>query len=329
MERDIDDGIDFKKKQITIYEMLDRYFKTRKFRRNSEDYAYKIMKSMGRYDFAYRKIEDVTESDCRKFILEINQDYYDSRVEHTVVAISGAYKLAIKDGLARKNPFDFKWRDLLAGKVKEKAPLTSDQMERLLNFMRNDTCSAFYVDRVIFLVETGLRISEFLGLAVEDFDFERRTVQIRRQLLHHDRTYYLASAKTPASEATIALSPKAVQSAKNIMEQCGETYPMTDEKGKLYHLFVLSKGHKLTNECAINIAFSKVCKRYNTVHPDDHIYFTPHILRHTAATRMIKDGVKLPVVRKMIRHKSIDTTIRRYVTINPDDIVQEIESIYK
>ncbi len=47
--------------------------------------------------------------------------------------------------------------------------------------------------------------------------------------------------------------------------------------------------------------------------------FVPHCLRHTCATRLSQQGISLPVIKKWLGHKSIQTTIR-YAHFNERDL---------
>jgi integrase len=49
----------------------------------------------------------------------------------------------------------------------------------------------------------------------------------------------------------------------------------------------------------------------------------PHALRHTRATRLVAAGVPLPIVAKLLGHKSIRTTMR-YTHVNVDDCRQAL-----
>jgi integrase len=46
----------------------------------------------------------------------------------------------------------------------------------------------------------------------------------------------------------------------------------------------------------------------------------PHMLRHWYATDMVKRGISPEVVRRQMRHKKIETTMKVYVQVNSADI---------
>ena len=48
--------------------------------------------------------------------------------------------------------------------------------------------------------------------------------------------------------------------------------------------------------------------------------FTLHMLRHTAATEMIRAGVAIEVVAKLLTHRSSTTTSQTYVHLDVTDV---------
>ena len=74
------------------------------------------------------------------------------------------------------------------------------------------------IDVVLFLLETGMRIGEFCGLSVADFDFDNRQVVIERQLVRDEHgKMYIAPPKTEAGNRTIWLTDVAIESAKSLI----------------------------------------------------------------------------------------------------------------
>jgi len=55
----------------------------------------------------------------------------------------------------------------------------------------------------------------------------------------------------------------------------------------------------------------------------------PHMLRHWYATDMIKRGISPEVVRRQMRHKKIETTMRVYVQVNNRDLEESVPLRFK
>lgn len=54
--------------------------------------------------------------------------------------------------------------------------------------------------------------------------------------------------------------------------------------------------------------------------------FSPHVCRHTCASRLVRKGVPLPVVQKWLGHKNIQTTMK-YSHLMPTDLAQAAKAL--
>ena len=65
-----------------------------------------------------------------------------------------------------------------------------------------------------------------------------------------------------------------------------------------------------------------VCNKISNLAEIKHL--TPHILRHTFATRLLEKGVHIKVVSKLLGHKDIAFTMKRYITLDQNYIESQI-----
>jgi integrase len=54
------------------------------------------------------------------------------------------------------------------------------------------------------------------------------------------------------------------------------------------------------------------------------IWFTLHMLRHSRATNLLRNGVGVDVVARLLTHRSSSTTSQTYVHLNLDDLRAEL-----
>ena len=58
----------------------------------------------------------------------------------------------------------------------------------------------------------------------------------------------------------------------------------------------------------------------------DVLVFDPHWFRHSAATRMLRDGVPVEVVSKVLGHSSVTTTMAVYGHLTAEDARKALEA---
>lgn len=80
-------------------------------------------------------------------------------------------------------------------------------------------------------------------------------------------------------------------------------------------LFLNSFGQRLSTQGIANI----IAEFRKDAGIDRHI--TPHMLRHTVATLLLRNGVDIRIVQEFLRHASIATT-QRYTHITKEHLVQ-------
>lgn len=72
------------------------------------------------------------------------------------------------------------------------------------------------------------------------------------------------------------------------------------------------------------LRYQAVAKLVARLRASTGIVFTPHLLRHAQATGLIRAGVPLEVVSKLLTHQSVATTSEIYVHLTVDDIPAEL-----
>lgn len=157
-----------------------------------------------------------------------------------------------------------------------------------------------YRDRSIFLLMLclGLRSCEVVGMKTHDIDFDGRWICVRGK---GDKLRRLP------------LSDWVGTSLKRYLV-CER--PQTDHAACFVALKGKPRGRPLTSEGLRKIfryrrAKSRIIKDAN-----------PHRLRHTFCTSLIRQGVSLPIVQKLMGHDSIETTLI-YLNISNEDVAKD------
>lgn len=84
--------------------------------------------------------------------------------------------------------------------------------------------------------------------------------------------------------------------------------------------------------CSLSQAFRKAWKRVElsmTIRVAGHEFdrITPHVLRHTLATRAIEAGMQPQVLKAILGHSSLAMTMDLYSHVLPDTKAEEMEKI--
>jgi integrase len=157
------------------------------------------------------------------------------------------------------------------------------------------------------LAESGIRIGQALGLRHEDFVSRRRELRI----VPRDDNANGARAKT-ATVTTVPVSAPLVRLYSDYMHI---EYGDLDSDYVFVNLFAEPVGSPLR--------YDAVAKLVARLRVRTGMAFTPHVLRHTRATELIRAGVPIEIVSVMLTHRSVVTTSQTYVHLGVEDVRPE------
>ena len=197
-------------------------------------------------------------------------------------------------------------RRAVALKAARKLPrvLTVAEMQAIL-----DACDRLR-DRLLFAVlyETGMRIGEALGLRHEDLAAaEREVAVVPRDNGNGARSKSRQPRSIPVSAGLIRLYADYLH---------GE-YGDLDCDYVFVNLWGQPRGHPL--------GYPAVYDLVRRLRRRTGIGFDPHWCRHTAATRMLRDGVPVEVVSKLLGHADLTTTASVYGHLTVEDARAALE----
>ena len=158
------------------------------------------------------------------------------------------------------------------------------------------------------LAETGMRVGQALGLRHGDFVSRECTVRI----VPRDANANGARAKS-RNETVIPVSPGLVRLYSNYLF---DEYGDLDSDYVFVNLFAAPIGRPLH--------YSAVAGLVERLGARTDIAFSVHMLRHSAATDMLRRGVPIEIVSKMLTHTSVTTTSQTYVHLDVEDLRSEL-----
>ena len=332
IEKDIGDGIDYSKGQMTVYELVKRYLSLKQGVRYNTRIGYNFVSNiLGKEPFSRLKVSNVKVSDAQKWIIKM---YNDGKGYSTLSSICGvvkpAFQMACNEDVIRKNPFDFKITDVVPNNSKKREALTEDEQIEWLSFIKNDKTYCKYYDEFVVLLNTGMRVSEFCGLTSKDLGFNNRKINVDHQLVRErNGKYYVEKTKTQAGCRFIPMTNGVFQSLKRIIENRPKLKIEPFVDGYTGFILVDKNGNpKIALHIENEIRWS--LKKYKKLFPNKPpIIVTPHVLRHTFCTNMINAGMDAKKLQYLMGHSDVSTTLNIYTHMGYEKASEQMLKIYE
>ena len=196
-----------------------------------------------------------------------------------IVSIRGFYNyLTVKTKQLKENPA----QDIDTPKIRKSLPhyLTLEESQRLLSAVTGKNSERDYCILCLFL-NCGLRISEMVGLNLTDIRQDSLLIHGKGS---KERIVYLNDAAANALNVWLA-------ERKNIA---------AIDKNAVF----LSSRRKRMSVDAVQLMVKKTLLRAGL----DPNQYSPHKLRHTAATLMLQNGVDVRTLQEVLGHENLNTT---------------------
>jgi len=224
-------------------------------------------------------------------------------IEYTHSVFRGCLNHAVKLNILSKNPTD--GADPPKPKPEEIIVLNENQIQSFMITVQSLQPEHYALYKLA--ITTGMRKGEILGLKWEDFDWDRRTLTIKRQLKKESyKGFYFSSPKSKAGIRTIKLGEGIITNLRNH-----------------YRLKIQQKPEFLPEWREVDLVFSRedgspiryrwFYKGYRKILKAAGLpEMTFHGLRHTAATQMLVNGVDILTVSKRLGHSKPSVTLDTY-----------------
>lgn len=330
LQRDLDDGIDTERAGMTVLELVKRYIATKTGVKPNTEAGYKtVVNILSKEAFGHLPIKKIRHSDAKLFLIKLQKE--DGRSYSSIHSIRGvlrpAFALAVEDDYIRKNPFDFELAKVIINDSITREAISREQMRAFLNFVKEDKHFCKYFDGMCILFNTGLRISEFVGLTVSDLDMKNRTIRIDHQLQRKgDGTKYIETTKTDAGTRTLPMEQIVFECFQRILENRNPpaVEPVID--GYSGFLFFDKDGRPMV-AMHWEKYFQHAIEKYNKIYKKELPKITPHVCRHTYCTNMAKSGMNPKTLQYLMGHSEISVTMNTYTHLGLQDAWNELERL--
>ena len=228
----------------------------------------------------YLKMDDEQIDTYLKSLSKANRK--PSTISRNLATIRAFYIFLMKNKKIKKDPTI----GVHSPKVEKKVPsvLTAEEVELLLEQPSSVDLKGIRDKAMLeFAYATGMRVTEIISLNIEDVNLEEG--------------YVVCNSKN--RKRNIPLGSMSLNALKDYIEKSRPILIKSDEENAL---FVNVNGRRLTRQ-----GFWKIVKYYQeqaNITKD----ITPHVLRHSFATHLLRNGADLKSIQAMLGHSDISST---------------------
>ncbi len=290
-----------KRKELNIFEsqtkndklILNNYFtfwfETFKKQILKESTYIKTIELYNRYvqnTLGKKNVKNIKATDLQIFINNIKAK---NPKEKLYRLLKEVFEILNKEQIIKTNPFNLVIipKDNVSDSpvdYKKKKMIISYQDElKLLDYCKNNN---HYHHIIKFILYTGLRRGEALGMIWKNVDFINNTIYIDRQF--NNDTNKITTPKSKAAYRTIPMFPE----TKEILKE-------------LFH-------EELNLNDLIFGNIKRLTQNLNNFGKKLGFNLNPHILRHTFASRCYAAGLDPKIIQDLLGHRTMSTTLDTY-----------------
>lgn len=229
-----------------------------------------------------KNVTDIDKDDIEDYINFLSDKLNSRSISRNISTFKSFFKYLKLNKVMNKNPME----TINNPKVKKSLPkfLSEDEIETLLDIDLNNDFDFRNKAMLEVMYSSGLRVSELINLKVNDINLDNECVRVFGK---------------GSKERIIPLNEYAVFYLKKYMfNHRGEMF----KHGNSDYLFLNNHGNNMTRQ-----GFFKIVKRL-AFEKNIKTDFSPHTLRHSFATHLLKHGADLRSIQELLGHSDISST---------------------
>lgn len=233
-----------------------------------------------------KDIKDIDYFLLRKFLSILGEKSLSKRsISRKISTLKSFFKFMVREGLIKSNPA----ASLIYPRLDKPLPkfLTEEEVKKILRLPADTLRGAR--DKAILetLYSTGARISELVGLKINDLDLIGGIAKVMGK---------------GRKERLLPLGEPALKSIKSYLDKRTDNNP---------YLFI-NQRTKVLSDRGVRLIVSRCIKKTAIA-----LAVSPHTFRHTFATHLLNRGADLRSVQELLGHASIATTqVYTHLTID-------------
>lgn len=329
IHKSLDDGVSPNGGNMTVLELVQKYINQKRGVKHNTQANYNfVINVIKKEAFGAKRIDKVKLSDAKEWLIKLQDDGRGYSSIHSIRGVvRPAFQLAVDDDLIHKNPFEFQLATVVVNDSVTREAITRKQERDFLKFIKEDKHFCQYYDAIYILFNTGLRISEFVGLTISDIEFENHRIKVDHQLQRkRNMEYVIETPKTEKGERYVPMKDDVAECFRRIIEnrKKPKVEPMID--GYVGFL-CLDKNEMPMVALHWEKYFQHIREKYNSIYKVPMPCITPHVCRHTFCSKMAKAGMNPKTLQYIMGHSDIGVTLNTYTHLQFDDALEEMKEL--
>lgn len=266
-----------------IEEFINYLLFEKKYSSNTiNSYKEDLLKFQNYCDNNKIKICKADKNDIQNYIQTLGKAMNMNSVSRNISTLKSFYKFLMLNKNATKNPLT----SIKNPKIKKALPkvLSEEEINTLLDINLNNDFDYRNKAMLELMYSSGLRVSELINLKVNDVDLDDSVVRIFGK---------------GSKERIVPLSQYAVEALDDYINFYRAKL---FKHGQNDFLFLNNHGLPMTRQ-----GFFKIIKKL-AKEKEIKTDFSPHTLRHSFATHLLKNGADLRSIQELLGHSDVSST---------------------
>lgn len=263
-------------------------------------------------------LADVKPMHCQNVLNQMKDKYKSSTIYQTRITMYCMFSDAVENDVMTKNPVTKAIKHNIGKEPKKVRALSIDEQKKFLEVAKNTS----NYNQFAFILQTGLRTGELIGLKWSDVDLNPKNpvIHIQRSMEYRYSVgeWRIGEPKSKSGYRDVPLTKEAVSILKNQKEKL-KTIKVINMQFSEF-VFLSRKGEPTKNS-AYDTSLFKLCDKAGIDR------FSMHVLRHTYATRCIEGNMRPKTLQVILGHSNVGITMNLYVHVTEDEKVKEVERI--
>lgn len=263
-------------------------------------------------------LSEVKPIHCQDILNKMTPEYAESTVEQCRITMHVLFDAAVENDILGRNPVKKSVKVPPGRKPKEKRVLSVEEQKIFLDTAYGTS----NYNQFAFLLQTGLRTGEMIGLRWSDIDFEEGVIHIRRSMEYR---YSIGEWRIgpPKSKSGYRDIPITQECRRILLAQKEKVKALKIISKDFADCVFLSRKGEPTKNSAYDTSLTKLADKVGIKR------FSMHTLRHTYATRCIEAGMRPKTLQMLLGHSNINITMNLYVHVTDDEKKKEVEKVEK